>query len=244
VSDPLLDLARELRVELGDALRAARATGSAVAVAKIAQRSLKALGESTPERTSWACRSGCSFCCHNAVSVSAPEAFRLAEAFRRLPDEERAALERDVRSRAADVAGLTLDEQAAKRTPCGLLGADGACRRYAERPLPCIGLASFDRAACERAFRRPEGEGEIPVDRVLLSVSGAHNVALRVACRDLGLAPARYELHDALVLALDDPDAERRWLAGEDPFAGCRADRTSVGPEAEAELARLAELLS
>jgi hypothetical protein len=220
VSDPLLDLARELRGEFADALRTARAAGSAVTVAKIAQRSLKGTADTLPDRASWACRSGCSFCCHNAVSVSAPEAFRLADALRRLPAEERASLERNV------------------------LAPDGACRRYAERPLPCIGLASFDRGACERVFRGLGKADLIPIDNVLLSVSGAHNLALRLACRDVGLSSVRYELHDALVVALNDPDAERRWLAGEDPFARCRPDLTSVGPEAEAELARFADLLS
>jgi hypothetical protein len=244
VSDPLLDLARELRGEFADALRVARDAGTAVAVAKIAQRSLKASAEHLPERANWACRSGCSFCCHNAVSVSAPEAFRLADAVRRLPPAERASLEGDLRTRAAEVAGLTLREQANRRTPCALLASDGSCRRYAERPLPCIGLASFDRAACERVFQGLGKADLIPIDNVLLSVSGAHNLALRLACRDLGLSPARYELHDALVVALDDPDAERRWLAGEDPLARCRPDLTSVGPEAEAELARFAILLA
>jgi hypothetical protein len=244
VSDPLLDLARELRGEFADALRTARAAGSAVTVAKIAQRSLKGTADTLPDRASWACRSGCSFCCHNAVSVSAPEAFRLADALRRLPAEERASLERNVRARAAELVGIPLREQANRRTPCALLAPDGACRRYAERPLPCIGLASFDRGACERVFRGLGKADLIPIDNVLLSVSGAHNLALRLACRDVGLSSVRYELHDALVVALNDPDAERRWLAGEDPFARCRPDLTSVGPEAEAELARFADLLS
>lgn len=236
MSSALLDLVRDRREQLVEVLQAARASGSAVPAAKLAQRLLKGIHDDLAERTDWACRRGCSFCCHNAVSVSAPEAFRLAASIRRLPAEERAALEAGIRTRQAEVAALSIVEQATRRMPCALLAADGACRQHAERPLPCIGFVSYDRAACERAFNARSAEFSIPTDRGMVSAAGAHNLALRLACRDLGLAYARYELHDALVVALDDPDAERRWLAGEDPFAGCRVDRTSAGPQADADL--------
>jgi hypothetical protein len=97
-------------------------------------------------------------------------------------------------------------------------------------------MTSFDRGACERAFHAPDGKARIPVDAALFRWGGAHNLALRLACRDAGLGELRYELHDALVVVLDDADAERRWLAGEDPFAACRRDRTG---EADAALAQI-----
>jgi hypothetical protein len=135
-----------------------------------------------------------------------------------------------------------LEEQARRRTPCALLSAEGVCQVYTARPLPCIGMVSLDRDACERVFRGPEGSAKIPVDRLWFTVSGAHNLALRLASRDAGLSHRRYELHDALVVALTDPTSEARWLAGEDPFTACRLDPTSVDPEALRELEELDRL--
>jgi uncharacterized membrane protein len=238
MNDPLLAIVRVLRAEIGDVLRT-RDTGAAVTASKIAQRSLKGASERSPGRPTHACARGCSFCCHNAVSVSAPEAFRLADALRRLPDAERTGIETTLRARAAEVAALTLPEQALRRTPCALLASDGACTLHAARPLPCISMTSFDRGACERAFHSPDGKARIPVDAALFRWGGAHNLALRLACRDAGLEDVRYELHDALVTVLDHPEAETRWLAGEDPFAACRRDRTS---EADTALKAIDEL--
>jgi hypothetical protein len=235
VSDALLRLLRSVRTACGDALKDARAGASSVPAAKAAQRNLAAMEGAWPGREAWACRSGCSFCCHNAVSVSAPEAFRLARHVEALPEAERAALRARLAARAAEVAGLALAEQARRRTPCALLASDGSCGAYAARPLPCRGMVSLDKSACERVFRGAGG-AKIPVDSGWFTVSGAHNLALRLATRDVGLAPQRYELHDALVRALELPDAERRWLSGEDVFAGCRLDATSLGPDAEREL--------
>lgn len=229
--DALQSLVKNLRAEIGDVLRAARRApepGAAIAAGKVAQRALKRLGEESPQRAAWACARGCSFCCHNAVSVSAPEAFRLARALRALPPEVRGPVEARLRERAAAVQGLSTEEQARRRTPCGLLGADGACSLYEDRPLPCIAMVSLDRGACERAFHDPEKPGRIPVDPQHYTLGGALNMALRFACADAGLGARRTELHDALLAALDQPDAERRWLAGEDPFADGRPDRTSL----------------
>lgn len=237
--DPMLDLVRQLRRELADVLAESRRTGTTVPVAKVVQRSLKAFAAGSPAAGSWACAQGCAFCCHNAVSVSAPEAFRLADAVRRLPPEEAQALTEAVRARAEAVRGLSLDEQARRRTPCALLGAGDACRLHAARPLPCIGMVSMDRGACEQVFREERPRVKIPVDRVFFSVAGAHNLALRLAAREAGLGARRYELHEALAVALEDPGAEARWLAGEDPFSRCRPDPTSVGERAEADLQHL-----
>jgi hypothetical protein len=237
MSDALLRLLRTMRTACADALREARAGASAVPAAKAAQRNLATMADAWPGKEKWACRQGCSFCCHNAVSVSPPETFRLAQHVRALPEAERAPLVARLRERAAEVAGLTLEEQAKRRTPCALLASDGSCGAYAARPLPCRGMNSLDAAACEGVFTGAP-KARIPVDSGWFTVTGAHNLALRLATRDVGLAPLRYELHDALVRALDEPDAERRWLAGEDVFAGCRPDPTCVGPESQRELDR------
>lgn len=243
MADPFLDLVRGLRAEVAGLLREARRSGSgSVLAAKTAQRNLKGTAGRWPGAAKWACRSGCAWCCHNAVSVSAPEAFRLAREVRSWPPERQQALERLLEERAPALATLSLDQQAQQRTRCALLGPDGACSAYDARPLPCIGMVSMDAKACEQVALAPGGGTKIPVDRTWFSISGAHNLALRLGSRDAGLSFVRYELHDALRVALSQPDAERRWLAGDDPFSACRPDPTCVQPDALAELEHLDRL--
>lgn len=243
MADPFITLVRELRAEVATVLREARRAGSgSLPAAKAVQRALKATAGRWPGAARWACTSGCAWCCHNAVSVSAPEAFRLAREVRTWPAARREALERLLEERAPHLASLALDQQAQERTRCALLGEDGACGAYDARPLPCIGMVSLDAKACEQVSRAPGGSTKIPVDRTWFSISGAHNLALRLGSRDAGLPFVRYELHDALRVALGQPDAERRWLAGEDPFSACRPDPTCVQPDALAELEHLDRL--
>jgi hypothetical protein len=45
------------------------------------------------------------------------------------------------------------------------------------------------------------------------------------ALASVDLPSQGYELNHALLVALETPDAENRWLAGEDVFAGVDCDR-------------------
>jgi len=58
------------------------------------------------------------------------------------------------------------------------------------------------------------------------ALSGPHRVRLllQAALRDDGKAWGTYELHHALVLALDRPDAQAAGALGEDPRAEAAAD--------------------
>jgi hypothetical protein len=49
-------------------------------------------------------------------------------------------------------------------------------------------------------------------------------MALRGAFLHAGLRLESYELNEALVVAIETEDAERRWLAGENIFAGVQQD--------------------
>lgn len=99
-----------------------------------------------------ACRSGCAHCCHFPVGVTFAEAVRLSEAVRQDPR-----LRRRVLDEAASTASQTWSELVAR--PCPLL-VDGACARYAERPLPCRALGSRDADACAASLT-----GDVPVPR-------------------------------------------------------------------------------
>jgi hypothetical protein len=52
----------------------------------------------------------------------------------------------------------------------------------------------------------------------------AYAIALKGAFKRAGLATSAYELNSALSVALLTPNAEQRWLAGEDIFRDVQQD--------------------
>lgn len=167
-------------------------------------------------RRSLACGPGCTFCCHLFVEVTPVEAItvwhRLQADIHRPQREALAAL-------APRVAGLTPDSRRAARVPCALL-ADGACSIYERRPFACRGLYSTSAKACEQALLTPEGAALPPirspaVPRALATVMSS---GVNAALADHELQKDTLELTEAVALLLEDPDAARRWLAGEKVF--------------------------
>jgi Fe-S-cluster containining protein len=110
------------------------------------------------------CRAGCTACCHGPFDVTIADAELIRAAVARMPEDERsevtaraAALLERIRAVAPDwvppydIAALG-DERFDRLTdalagePCPLLGDDGRCRIYEDRPLVCrlIGLPMQD----------------------------------------------------------------------------------------------------
>ena len=110
------------------------------------------------------CRSGCTACCHGPFDITPADAELLREGLGKLTVEVRD----EIRGRGAallakmkavapdwgapwDVNAIGDDEfdricHALAAEPCPMLGADGACRVYAHRPLVCrlIGIPLVD----------------------------------------------------------------------------------------------------
>lgn len=170
------------------------------------------------------CAKGCASCCALRVTALAPEVFVLADYLRATaPALQRHGIDLMGAVREADAATRSLNEAArvAARRRCAFV-VKGVCLIHRARPLACRGHASHDRRACaDAAAGRVD---EVPY-------SGSHRVvrlllqaALQAALRDDGKAWGAYELHHALVLALDRPDAQAAWARGEDPLAEAAAD--------------------
>jgi Fe-S-cluster containining protein len=170
-----------------------------------------------------ACKKGCAHCCHIWVSVTAPEVLFVAKALRRRNDA--GVSERITR---AHVATQDFDFFARGKHPhpCPLL-EDDLCSVYALRPRACRFAASADAGICERSYRKLANE-DIPMP--VLSVVGrnAYAIALAIALKHAQLPHHLYEFNAALARALEQDDAERSWLAGEDIFAGVRRDPNDV----------------
>ena len=173
-----------------------------------------------------ACRAGCSFCCYLTVEATAPEVFGIAAHLQatRTPAQLEALKER-LRQTAARVAGLTPAGRVQAQTPCALLDG-GLCTAHAVRPLACRSWNSRDAGACERVWKGEGGDLRPAQDQRPEGINAGVHAGFVAALQSAGLpeeAAHGCELNTALSLALSDPDAAPRWLAGEDTLAPARA---------------------
>ena len=218
--DALLQHAEALFAILADRSNPRRA-GDAAAYS-IA--SLDRLLRETPSPLPLACAKGCATCCHNWVSATAPEIFLLARAL----GEDATAIAR-VRSAADRTRGLDRERRVHGGEACALL-AENLCSVYAVRPLVCRAYVSASLPACLAAFGG--GPAQIPMPTRYVQLRASHDHALWAALRAADLPDASYELNEAVARVLGDTEAEARWLAGEDVFAGIA--REEIDEEASA----------
>jgi hypothetical protein len=183
-----VDVCRELAHVLDAELRAAKAAGAGIA-----------------------CAVGCTFCCHQRVSVFPHEARALLSHLReRLTGDDLAAVQRRVVETARRIATTTPAQHDAARIPCALL-VDGRCVGYEVRPSACAAHHSLSRERCEHAFAHPEDSGTAKNSRPALLdlqvLGDALIAATQSALTDLGRPTVRSELHQALsaLIGTDTP---------------------------------------
>ncbi|MFI4986871.1 MAG: YkgJ family cysteine cluster protein [Alphaproteobacteria bacterium] len=204
----------------GEVMAAAPRPSDLVALAAEAASLAESLAEEgrkmAPPARPIACRAGCSHCCHLSVQAAPAEVLRLAQHIRdRFSSAERASLLERLRQAAA----MTKDARLAAASPCPLL-KDARCTVYEARPLSCRGLESMDADACRRAS---QGENvRPPVYAMRWAIFNRVASGLIAGTADAGRERESLDLSPALVTALEEPDAARRWLAGEPLFARCR----------------------
>jgi hypothetical protein len=192
--------------------------GSQQRASETARRALEIFDLSVkrnPPEAPLACARGCAFCCHSFVTATAPEVFLLARTIRTANKDLGPVLER-VRATIAATAGLDKVQRFATRQACSMLVAN-ECSAYAGRP--------FSMQRCEQAFET--GSEDIPTPAIHAFLRRACRQALWSGLAAKGLSCIGYELNQALLIALEHPDAEARWLAGEDIFAGIDADEVT-----------------
>jgi Fe-S-cluster containining protein len=211
--DDITAVAAVLVDKLTDQKQRTRASDAADATHRLIEISSKA----DPGMPEVACRKGCGWCCHTYVAITAPEAFLLARAVREHAKRGEAPSLEAVRAGIARLAGLGPDQRFGRKLPCPLL-VDDVCSVHPSRPTVCRQVASFKVEPCIEEYEGKEGYMQVP-QRYLAHATNAQ-IALLAALQASGLSTASYELSLALGVALDTPDAEARWLAGEDIFAG------------------------
>jgi Fe-S-cluster containining protein len=168
------------------------------------------------------CARGCSYCCSMQVDVSPYEAFTLAAWVRTHFDAGRLAAA-IARLRHNDERTREVGMEARKRMnlACAFLGDDGACTVYEARPASCRRFHSTRLATCVASYENPADDSiESPMHAAV-----AHNAQVivtqaRHAARDAGLDADPVDMNRALLEALENPKAWRRWRDGKKPFVG------------------------
>jgi len=155
------------------------------------------------------------------IGVSVPEAIELADYLRRsLPKSEVLR----VHQRSRENADLIAQDPSLRGSgsPCSLQGGDCVCRAYPARPFGCRPLHAVT-IAHELGLDAVPDDGE-PADWATYADAIGQGIAEGLArgLESAGLDGKIYELHSALVTALDNPDAAERWAKGEDVFGHCR----------------------
>jgi Fe-S-cluster containining protein len=207
-------LAVAIRDKLQDASQTSRASNAGALVARVFDRTMRKMPEAYGGRA-LACKAGCTYCCHNVVMATAPEIFLAASELRAQHDR---AFVADVAGRC-NATGQSRDGQpGGRKPPCPLL-QNGLCSVYSARPSVCRKHNSFDVGACIAAFEG--GGGDIPIRRFDQEAFECCAVALITGMRLWDERQGSvFELSGALGIVLQDPQAEQKWLAGEDVFKG------------------------
>lgn len=160
-----------------------------------------------------ACDAGCSHCCVTPVTVIAAEAVTIAAYIR---DTFTAAQTEALAERFADYQ-LPPDPMGTPRSLCPL-NVDGLCTVYAVRPFNCRRFHSLDLRACERFFRDRVAPSERLEEPNRADRFGFFWESADVAFTAIGLDTRDLDHIPALLIALADPDAADRLLAGEPVF--------------------------
>jgi Fe-S-cluster containining protein len=167
-----------------------------------------------------ACTRGCSYCCSLQVEVQPHETFTLAEWLKRHFSPERlAAVTAKLRDNAAKTRAMGADARKRSNIACALLGDDGACTAYEARPAQCRRFHSVDVEICKASYANPADDSiQSPVNTAV-----AHNAQVIVtqaqhAVREAGLDAESMDMNLALLEALENPKAWRRWRDGKKPF--------------------------
>jgi hypothetical protein len=108
----------------------------------------------------------------------------------------------------------------AARLPCPLL-VDERCSVYPVRPLTCRGFNSSDARRCRQSVTE-RAPVELPVYQPQLNIATFVLDGLRAGLHEAGLGSELLELTAALDIALTQPSAAERWLAGETVFVVAR----------------------
>lgn len=206
---------------------------------------LNSIAEQLGLRQNQACQSGCAFCCSLRVDVLVPHAVSIAQYLRkRISSEQWENFRCRLSDRVQQISTMTADEHAVANLPCVFLReTNSPCLVYPVRPIKCATHNSLSVEKCKEGFDHPAHWAiQIPIDAAQATIGDSVSGGLSMACVRLGLDHWNYELHSAVLRAMELPDAGPRWLAGERVFRSCITTGTETR-HSDNEMKKLAEAI-
>jgi Fe-S-cluster containining protein len=151
------------------------------------------------------CEKGCSYCCTLRVEALAPEVFYIAKKLKsNLSSEQLLELTDKLKIFSDKAKGLSQIEH---EIPCPML-AEGKCTIYEYRPAMCRKFNSLDAEVCKDPF------AEVPEHKGVAVKSAANMHGVMEAYSNNKLSATPHELGQALLIAVTDNSAEKRWFKG------------------------------
>lgn len=218
-----------LKAKTKESLLLAVSEGTAIAEGQINQTSTKILQLHLQGKgPNIACRKGCDYCCRVVVPATVPEILQLAAHINETFSEaDRGALL--LRLEEYRMQSDAYRRQGAARPPiqCPIL-VDHSCSAHKGRPLICRGVNSMDVNACIKGLENWGQKTNIPLVGRQLYTALAVRRGLRDAMEFCGIPDYLVEMPLALEIALKDPEAADKWLAGKDVFNSALHDSEST----------------
>ncbi len=210
--DEVLGVALILHERLIDRSR----PGGAVEAAEIAETLLQRSLASDLKGLEVGCRKGCSYCCTSRVIISAPEIFRVARWLREKASAPDSRLQLgDILLEAHRRDGISFQDRIAEKVMCPML-VDDACGVYEVRPISCRAVFSMSAEACKIAM--VDDTKEMPLVVPTMRKGDVVRSVLLAAVSGAGLSDRGIEYVGGIRIAIEERDAEARWLAGEEIF--------------------------
>ena len=123
---------------------------------------------------------------------------------------------------------------------CPLL-SDSQCSIYEARPINCRAFVAVDVRECISTFVMM-GKFAVRMPAPITNLRTFCHMLIMAALRLTGKNVALYEMNAAVGRILETPEAELRWLSGEDIFVGLAQD-VPIAPEIDAGIERLIALV-
>ena len=183
-----------------------------VTIANYVAESMDSLwAELEPEQPEYACRKGCSWCCHQNVSVTWPELLKiLTHIVEKNTKENTIAFLDYIKVYAEKIAGKSSNRRFDEKLACAFL-ADNRCTIHSVRPLQCRGGFSEkekycqdlleDRTNTQNKVRKNDKIGKYLVAPKLIYNSA--QVGMSLALKNANFNSAMYELTAAMAILLE-----------------------------------------
>lgn len=171
------------------------------------------------------CKAGCNWCCYQPVRVTPPEVFRIVRFIRSLPVKTQDQLTSQIRESVRPAMAQNTDIQNKAGTPCPFLDTSssnagsantGLCGIYAVRPLACAEFNSNNVKDCKKGSQKGFQATMVTRERSrVLIYKAVQQGLMRGLTQALpDVENSVFNLANAVLIALENPDTEAAWLKG------------------------------